>query len=559
MFSQNTFEHWKVSQLQDYLKERGVTCSKYKKYELVELCELANKNDLEVDPYCLNDSVQNDIIQKLNINGTNIKHPDSLIGSTDLSFLPNIDHFDIYNYLVTFKQMFEHRQLKAYKSLDGYQLYEAGYVESLKLCSNVGAENIHVIKFDVKPKQRNEDPLNKVPFYKGWIILDGSNPSIEGAYCACKGGADGACRHTVAALYEISEYANEANKESVTSAACQWKKKSRQNYDKPVPITLLKTALPGSTPKVSPTMEYYDPCPGVVPDVNQFYEGLKILHPRANMLLNRYKNEELNPPKEIKCSVPPLLDQLKSKASSSSIISNEDFLSLVKFTDEDVIEIERCTRGQNDNSLWHQYRKGMLTASNFFRISRLKESTNPEKLISTLMGECKLNLSDHLPAPLEWGRKKEVVARKLFLKMHKVQHRSIVFEERGLVVCNNFYFMGASPDGYCYCTTCGEFLLEIKCPYKNRNFSPRVAAKDHCFIDANKNLQLDPKSQYYTQIQGQLAICKLQLCKLVIFTTKGITVVDVNFDEGFWKNLEEKLKTFYIKHLGPATLQSLMQ
>ena len=62
------------------------------------------------------------------------------------------------------------------------------------------------------------------------------------------------------------------------------------------------------------------------------------------------------------------------------------------------------TWGQNSNALWHNYCKGMLTASNFFRISRLKDRTNPDNLISNLMGKWKYySDSDHLPAPLELG------------------------------------------------------------------------------------------------------------------------------------------------------------
>ena len=94
----------------------------------------------------------------------------------------------------------------------------------------------------------------------------------------------------------------------------------------------------------------------------------------------------------------------------------------------------------------------------------------------------------------------------------------------------------------------------------NTNFSPGLAARDHCFVDADKNLRLDPKSQYITILRfkgRKLGICNLKLCKLVIFTTKGIAVIDVNFDKQFWNNMERKLKTFYITNLGPATLQSL--
>ena len=237
----------------------------------------------------------------MNIGGKVITHPDTLFGTNDMRSLPDIDRIDIYNYLITFKQTYDHKSLKAFKSLDGYQLYMAAYVENLTLCKNVGVENIIVLKFQVKPKQRKEDPLNKLPYYTGWIILDSNNPSIEGAYCACKGGADGACRHTVAALFEIAQYAEEKNNFSVTSGPCMWTKKARVNEDNPGEIGDLDISLPGSSAKVPPTPLMFSPCTADVirPNIDDFYSAIRILHPDANMLLNRYKHKELHPSREI--------------------------------------------------------------------------------------------------------------------------------------------------------------------------------------------------------------------------------------------------------------------
>ena len=97
------FSSWNVSQLQEYLKNRGVTYSKAKKADLIELCQLASKNKLEVDPNCFVDSIADDIAAKLKVSGKIIPNPNKLTGSTDLSHLPNIDNFDIYNYLIKFK------------------------------------------------------------------------------------------------------------------------------------------------------------------------------------------------------------------------------------------------------------------------------------------------------------------------------------------------------------------------------------------------------------------------------------------------------------------------
>ena len=281
----NKFSSWNVLELQAYLKERAVSHSKTKKNELIELCCLASANKLELDPNCFLDDIAQNIRDKLIISGISIANPETLDGTGDISLLPNIDHFDIYNYLIQFKDQYFHKQLKAFKSLDGYQLYNAGYVEKVELVTDVGIENYCVIKFLVKPKQRKEDPINKTPFYKGWIILDSSEPRIHNAYCACKGGADGGCRHTVTVLFEIAEYANESTTSSITSGPCLWKKKERRCTDIPVPVDELPTTLPGSSRSEPPTIDFYDPCPGLQPDVNNFYEGLKILKPNACMLL----------------------------------------------------------------------------------------------------------------------------------------------------------------------------------------------------------------------------------------------------------------------------------
>ena len=56
---------------------------------------------------------------------------------------------------------------------------------------------------------------------------------------------------------------------------------------------------------------------------------------------------------------------------------------------------------------------------------------------------------------------------------------------------------------------------------------------------------------------GYVCASNVDNFKLVVYTTKGIKVIDVPFDELFWKSLQEKLVKFYIEKLGPSTLISL--
>ena len=219
------FEAMNVDALKAYLKERGVTYSKAKKRELVDLCKLAFENKIEVDPDCFNDSIDDEMKKKLTYCGQVIPDPKLLInGTSDLSGIPSLNNFDIYDYLKQ-SDVYPSSQLRDFKNLVGYKLFESGYVESIDVCYNVAGNGVHLVKFSVKPTQRKEDPINHTPFYKGWIVLVPEPPHIYSAFCACKGGSDGVCRHTVATLLELADFVEKYTNNSVTSSACRWKKR----------------------------------------------------------------------------------------------------------------------------------------------------------------------------------------------------------------------------------------------------------------------------------------------------------------------------------------------
>ena len=119
---------------------------------------------------------------------------------------------------------------------------------------------------------------------------------------------------------DIAEYANDSLNPSVTSGPCLWKKKKRRSTDNSVPVNELSTSLPGSSRSEPPTTEYYDPCPGLLPDVNAFYEGLKVLQPNASMLLNLYMVDHTTPVKE-DCTIAPLLDYMNRVIKEHPTIS----------------------------------------------------------------------------------------------------------------------------------------------------------------------------------------------------------------------------------------------
>ena len=55
--------------------------------------------------------------------------------------------------------------------------------------------------------------------------------SVLSAYCKCKGGRDGGCKHIAAAMYSLQDMLKTRGEESVTSGLCQWIRKPLANVD----------------------------------------------------------------------------------------------------------------------------------------------------------------------------------------------------------------------------------------------------------------------------------------------------------------------------------------
>ena len=69
--------------------------------------------------------------------------------------------------------------------------------------------------------------------------------------------------------------------------------------------------------------------------------------------------------------------------------------------------------------------------------------------------------------------------------------------------------------------------------------------------DGTPQLALRPLHPYYSQVQGQMAVGDRPWCDFVVYTTKGISVQRINFDN-FWEaRLLPKLIDFYDNCLAP--------
>ena len=191
----NNFTTKSLKELQKYLKDRGVVFSTIRKPELIDLCQQAERLGIEVDPDGLLEDREEILKEKLTTKDHGmLPIPETVQGTKELNLLPRISIFDIYNYLMTFEQ-YDHETLKDYQKMEGYGLFEDGYVLDVE-CSDLHASYI-ALKSHVKPRTNEKDPISKLTFYKTCMIfvkegqLHASSMGcnmIFSAYCTCKGG-----------------------------------------------------------------------------------------------------------------------------------------------------------------------------------------------------------------------------------------------------------------------------------------------------------------------------------------------------------------------------------
>ena len=213
------------------------------------------------------------------------------------------------------------------------------------------------------------------------------------------------------------------------------------------------------------------------------------------------------------------------------------------------------TVGQASIQEWHDQRKGRLTASRFHQICtrskslQASSSTDADCLVSTLLGYNKAPNT----AALKHGQSMEPHAKANYLSVAKKNHRKLVSSEAGLVIMPEKPFIAVSPDLLIECLCCGQGLVEIKCPYSIRGTTP--SSSNLAYLEEIEGkTTLKKNSDYYYQIQGQMAVTGRAYTDLVVFTTHGNFIERINFYELFWLDMLIKLEWFWVNCLCPEVL-----
>jgi putative phage-type endonuclease len=163
--------------------------------------------------------------------------------------------------------------------------------------------------------------------------------------------------------------------------------------------------------------------------------------------------------------------------------------------------IVQCTKE------WYEARKGLLTAS---------DTHNAILKNKSLIKNKSLNIMNFIKGDaLTWGKQFESIANNIY----SIENDNIKINDFGLIRAidldpnTDIPFYGASPDGI----TSTGIMLEIKCPYSRK-------IKENYI-----------KPDYMSQVQGQMAVCKLKECDFAEFEFQKITKEEfLNIDSKYY-------------------------
>ncbi|XP_067392668.1 uncharacterized protein [Emydura macquarii macquarii] len=258
---------------------------------------------------------------------------------------------------------------------------------------------------------------------------------------------------------------------------------------------------------------------------------------------------------EAPAGVDPFLGRSQSSHSRTKATGQgkaNQFPSLLK--SEDVVKVERETRGQRDNPEWYEWRKNRITASVAPRIANSKFVNGKSSEVPQSYLKAVVSSGSRVQTPaMSWGTRNEKKAVQAYEELQSRRSgRPVMVEECGLFIHPEKEWLAASPDGIVRDADTGK-LLEVKCPYKHRDKTVKEACKDKafCLEMDGESYSLKRSHPYYTQVQCQLATTGFDRADFVVHTNKDTVITSVDFDAGFWERIEPKLEKFYMEAVIP--------
>ncbi|XP_063444855.1 uncharacterized protein LOC134725172 [Mytilus trossulus] len=532
--------------LRTFLMERGMTVSDYSIQQLRELAFKAVELDLPVisTPDDTDSFLQ--FRSTVVLNGEKVTFPtvfqcEQKGWTDDLKSVPVFSMADVFAYLVSFAKWTPSR-LKTYKNERGFRLSKSNHISSAEIFK-LPHEHFYIKASCIRETSQKADP------YMTWCLVNSEGVCIS-AGCHCTAD-DGGCKHVVALLFCLANWSDrhiDRNTETCTDTKCGW------DIPRKVSVPMKLDSIEHSVnPRVQPFEHVYDPInhDDNMADV-EFEAGLHNLiqgHDTQIIEVLDKSEDSLTMPKSI-------------IESAEDFLENSSFLEYLKskVNQDDCDQIYSLTEGQSDNQNWYEYRLGRITSSIIPLVYHYQGNDKNNYIVRQILDK---NNNFSTPAII-YGKEREHLARDLYSKEYTSQHEKAVVELSGLIINKDIPHLGASPDAIVNCKCCGKGIVEIKCPYtfKNLTLDEISEKKYHLTKTSDGVIELKKTSNWYIQIQSQMAISNLQWCDFVLYLEGSIKtekhklhVERITFDPQLWTSVLDKVNLFYSKYVVPKLIQ----
>ncbi|XP_070179085.1 uncharacterized protein [Littorina saxatilis] len=291
--------------------------------------------------------------------------------------LPELSCINIVNYFVLGKSAYTCKQLKAYKSVDFYRLFVAGWVRDVKCYRPDGCQN-SVISAKVLHSQRLNEPA-----LSPWIIAT-SDGNILSAHCTCMAGVGETCTHVGALAFAVDTYTQTKERATCTGVKAYWKVPQGVRGVTPLPAYLINfssskakqtslSKLVHDENTVAPESHLHKSLHQVdAPTVHEVRALFATLNTQgtANVLtvLPDYCDifaacVPADPSIGTPTSLRTLRDQVCKNLSMEELQQHCQSIP-IDITDSESAALEQATRLQDRSSAWFSARAGRITASN---------------------------------------------------------------------------------------------------------------------------------------------------------------------------------------------------
>lgn len=214
---------------------------------------------------------------------------------------------------------------------------------------------------------------------------------------------------------------------------------------------------------------------------------------------------------------------------------------------ETIMYIYDVTQKQSSSLTWHEQRIGRITSSVVYSVLHTDFNNPAPSLLKTLCNPSSKSL-DHVPA-IHWGKENEKVALHQYSATMKTQHQHFNMSSAGFLISKETPFIGASADSVASCSCHGNRVIEVKCPFSHKESTLQEYVKDPSSCIVANGREVKTTHKYYYQIQLHMYVHDVNLCDLVIYTSKVTAIFYILRNDVFIKDMITKLKDFHIRHV----------